>query len=164
MKEVWRPVARWPYEVSSAGRIRHVQTKRVRRITPHKSGYCIFTVGPSRKRVTLKVHRLVAAAFIGPCPLGKEVNHKDGSKANNRWTNLEYVTPTENIRHSFSLGLHNFRDPNRHARTRLTISIVKDLRATTVRPYGWASAQARKHGVATSTIDAILRGVSWKNV
>lgn len=46
------------------------------------------------------MHRLVAAAFIGPCPDGLEVNHKDGDKKNNRVENLEYVTHRENILHA----------------------------------------------------------------
>ena len=47
------------------------------------------------------VHRLVALAFFGPppSPLHTQVNHKDGDKQNNAVTNLEYVTPAENMAH-----------------------------------------------------------------
>ena len=50
------------------------------------------------------VHRLVAQAFLGPPPSEKhtQVNHIDGDPANNRADNLEWVTRSENIRHSFA--------------------------------------------------------------
>lgn len=41
------------------------------------------------------VHRLVAEAFHGPCPLGYEVDHVNGDKLDNRAVNLEYVTRCE---------------------------------------------------------------------
>lgn len=39
-------------------------------------------------------------AFVGPCPKGKEVNHKDGKLDNNRRTNLEYITHKRNMLHA----------------------------------------------------------------
>jgi len=49
-----------------------------------------------------RVHRLVAKAFLEPPPSEKhtQVNHIDGDPANNHADNLEWVTPSENIRHS----------------------------------------------------------------
>jgi len=42
------------------------------------------------------VHRLVAAAFIGPCPPGQEVLHDDDNPANNALNNLKYGTHRKN--------------------------------------------------------------------
>lgn len=56
--------------------------------------------GYPRVRVNGKnytVHRLVAAAFLGPCPEGMEVRHLDGNRLNNRADNLAYGTHRENI-------------------------------------------------------------------
>lgn len=54
-----------------------------------------------------KVHRLVASLFC-PKPGNKDwydVNHKDGDKTNNYYTNLEWVTPRENALHAIQTGL-----------------------------------------------------------
>lgn len=53
------------------------------------------------------VHRLVAELFCyNDDPINKtEVNHIDGNPSNNRWDNLEWVTPSQNIRHSVDNGL-----------------------------------------------------------
>lgn len=61
---------------------------------------CVSVCG---KRKVLRVHSLVMLAFVGPRPEGKEVNHKDGNKGNNSLDNLEYVTKSENVRHSFAV-------------------------------------------------------------
>ena len=51
-----------------------------------------------------RVHSLVAEAFLGPRPLGHEVNHKDGNKWNNDVSNREYVTHSHNRLHIHRLG------------------------------------------------------------
>ena len=49
------------------------------------------------------VHRLVAFTFLGPPPstLAWQVHHRDGNPSNNCLENLEWVTPSKNMREHF---------------------------------------------------------------
>lgn len=50
------------------------------------------------------VHRFVWAYFKGEIPVGIQVNHVDCNKANNALSNLELLTPTENMQHAVRMG------------------------------------------------------------
>jgi hypothetical protein len=72
------------------------------------------------------IHRLVAEAFI-PNPENKrEVNHKDGDKANNQVTNLEWCTPSENMKHAYSSRL-NTNCGNNHSSAQKVINCRGDI-------------------------------------
>lgn len=61
--------------------------------------------GNKRRQIINKIHRLVATYFV-PNPQNKSiVNHKDGNKLNNNFTNLEWVTISENTKHAYANGL-----------------------------------------------------------
>lgn len=49
----------------------------------------------------VSVHKLVASKYLGVCPDGREISHKDGNKWNNHWMNLEYLTHSENQHKAF---------------------------------------------------------------
>lgn len=95
--EVWKPVEGFEnYSVSSWGRVKNKTTEDLLRPENHHKGYQRVDLMKDHKRWHMKVHRLVATAFI-PNPENKpQVNHKDGNPRNNSITNLEWVTDEEN--------------------------------------------------------------------
>lgn len=98
-EEIWK-MHKSGYYVSSFGRIKG---KRVgfRKLVKQRNGYYTLLINNENKHV----HRLVVETFIGEIPKGMHVNHIDGNKTNNYVSNLEVVTPSENSRHAFQLGL-----------------------------------------------------------
>ena len=98
--EMWKTIDGYEdYEVSSWGKVRNRVTGDLISQEKNPKGYMRVSIGAVGKRHHLKVHRLVAAAFI-PNPERKpQVNHKDGNNRNNSYTNLEWVTDEENKAH-----------------------------------------------------------------
>jgi hypothetical protein len=104
--EQWLPISSLDgyYEASNLGRIRrskpgmNTETGRVKKLQRNPNGYMQVAVSIDGVEGVRWVHRLVAEAFIGRCPDGKQVNHKDANPLNNSVENLEYVTQKENIR------------------------------------------------------------------
>jgi hypothetical protein len=110
IREQWEVLEHNPnYEVSNLGKVRNISTGRILSNRPDSKGYHRISINVGGKYKDLKIHRLVATYFIeNDNPLDKiEVNHKDGNKGNNEYTNLEWVTPSENALHAFETGLHS---------------------------------------------------------
>lgn len=104
----------YDYDVYSDGRIySHFRNRFLRpEITIH--GYKQCTLAINGKRVRVRVHRLVAFLFLDTPSNYKElvVNHKDGNKLNNHYSNLEWCTYTYNNYHARITGLNNVSKSN----------------------------------------------------
>jgi len=112
MRETWRAVCGFEgwYEVSDLGRVRRVRpgqgTVAGSMLSPGTEEYpAVGLYKGDGKRVQCRIHTLVAAAFIGPCPEGHEVDHIDGNKWHCTPSNLEYVPYGENQRRAYASGL-----------------------------------------------------------
>lgn len=121
--EVWKKVKGFEgyYEVSNLGRVRSVDryilkfgcstptfyASKVLTPAPDKKGYPTVCLCINSKQSPKKVHRLVVSAFLVPVEGKRQVNHKDGDKANNTVSNLEWSTGSENVQHAHDTGLVN---------------------------------------------------------
>jgi hypothetical protein len=102
------------YKLYSDGRIEALSTKKVF-VNPSltSDGYyqvnVISRLAKNGYRHSIKLHRLIALAFV-PNPQGyKEVNHIDGNKLNNNADNLEWCSRSYNIKECYRLGLRSSR-------------------------------------------------------
>lgn len=96
----WEVVAVNPnYEVSDLGEVRNIKTGRILK-QKLRNGYLAVNLSNDGKVTTYNVHRLVAEAFLDNPDNKPQINHKDEIKINPALSNLEYVTPQENIKYS----------------------------------------------------------------
>ena len=114
--ETWKPVAGYEglYEVSDLGRVRSLPGKRWNGQNVHmfagrilrpqsKSRYIHVCLSANSKVKCIKVHNLVAQAFLPPCPgiQGRtrgcyHIDHINNDSRDNRAVNLQWLTHYEN--------------------------------------------------------------------
>lgn len=83
--------------------------------------------GRARGLGIISAHRLIWEAVNGPIPDSREINHINGVKSDNRISNLELSTRSENIRHAYRTGLKTNRG-EKHPCHRLTEAKVREIR------------------------------------
>lgn len=118
--EQWKAIAGYEglYEISDCGRVKSLRRmvsngtgmRLVKeRILKPRSNRKYLYVNLYRDNNVMKsfdIHQLVIQHFGLPKPsILHEVNHKDGVKSNNHYTNLEWVTSSQNKQHAYSIGL-----------------------------------------------------------
>ena len=166
----WRkiPGLNGRHEVSSDGRFRTAAfiSGRGHRMPARDKKVCFSRVGKSyfagmvrvsdggKEKVHL-IHRLVAAAFIGPCPDGMEVLHIDGNSRNNAVANLRYGTRAENVADTYTHGRGIMGET--HPMAKLSDADVAAIRAGLADGVSGAEI-ARRFGVAQSTVSQIKNG------
>jgi hypothetical protein len=150
MDEEWRPVVGYEdlYSVSNLGRVRRdapargAVVGRILRPATRKDGRRSVALWKNCVTETRLVYSLVAEAFVGPCPEGQEINHKNGDCSDDRSANLEYVTHDEE------------RAPRRRDGDSLTQDPVaqRQWKSTVATPLAKTIANiARSYGVAEPT-------------
>lgn len=189
-EERWQPIPSTggKYAASSKGRIKRIaggkgaRVGRLRSFILDKSGYYYMNIVTLEGGSFKGVHQLVAEAFLGPCPEGCEVNHKDLDKLNNRPENLEYVTHQGNVDHAVAGGRYRTgeihpmygRFGNDHPASNLVgennpsaaltgqeVILIRKLYATGNHTQ---KDLADAYGVSQHCIAGIVTGKRWKHI
>lgn len=170
MIEKWKLIFGGYYAVSNFGRVKRMKpgprtyVGKILKVTYGEGRYGSVSLSAVKEQQTIDVHVLVAREFIGPCPPGKEVNHKDGIKRHNEVKNLEYLTSKGNSKHAIRLGLI----PQGEAcpASKLTNKAVREILTGCIPWSRKVSVQkfATRFGVEPGTIRNVLKRRSWKYV
>ena len=119
----WKPIKNYEelYMISNNGlvkRIRFINGKhnfekeRILKPIINKDGYMFVRLCKNGKCKNMRIHKLVASAFLGESDL--QVDHIDGDKLNNRLDNLEYVTPKENTQRAWKKGIAKYTEERKN--------------------------------------------------
>lgn len=169
----WLDIPGWEtrYEISENGDVRSkdmvvgakggktaIRKGRVLAPVRKSNGYLAVTLTDGVNRPQIGVHRLVARAFLGECPIGLHVLHGDGNKTNNHYSNLRYGTPAENVEDT---RLHGRRKYGAQiANAKLDDDAVRHIRSSNRN----GAALAAMYGVTAAHISAVRRGRAWQHV
>ena len=167
MKEKWKDIESFEsYKISNLGKVKNKNTNNILKPIQNPRGYLSAFLYKGGKVHNLKIHRLVAKAFL-PNPNNlPQVNHKDGNKSNNSITNLEWCSASDNIKHAFKNGLmsSNCKEKEEHKLHKLTQEEVDYIRKHyKSRDKEFSSyALGRKFGVSHTRILKIVKNEAWK--
>lgn len=115
----WRKVPGYEglYEVSSDGQVRSLGRKTTRGyrkgrilkpyLRPDNGRLQVELIDAQGVRRSVRVHSVVALAFLGPRPHGLHVCHSNGDRLDNRASNLRYDTPKANVADTLRQGMHH---------------------------------------------------------
>src|SRR5262249_28608723 len=151
------------YLVSNTGKVKRIASKqgavvgRVLSMRPKKGGYNRVTLHSDSGMAQKLVHRLVAEAFLGPCPQAHCCNHIDGDKTNNHVSNIEYVTWPENTRHAKRMGL--LASGGSSGRAKLTDEQAQEIRF--LGDWVFHTKLAKLYGVNPRAIYNIVHNITY---
>ncbi len=162
MDEVWKEIPNTDYSVSDQGRVASRKFGKWQMLsTATKTRYPSVWICTNGKTKRVMVHLLVAALFLPPKPTPlHEVNHKNGEKYDNRAINLEWVTPSENIRHSRDVLGHKSARGERVGSSKLTEAEVREIRQRCAAGE-WGRIIAADYGIRQQQVSRIATGARW---
>lgn len=181
--EVWKPIKDFEdyYEVSSLGRFRSkdrelIRNNGVKQFTKSKflknnyysNGYVQLILYVDKKRFNFLAHRVIAEHFLTNTFNLEQVNHKNIIKWDNRVSNLEWCTRSENAIHAYKNGRFDNiirLKGEKHYNTKLTDKDVIEIRQNYIkRSSNKALFDKFKDKIARSGFDKICQGVGWTHL
>jgi hypothetical protein len=152
------------YSVNSNGIVINSRTRQQIKLRTDKKGYLRFD---SNKHCSHLPHRLVAEAFVTKNDnTYTQINHIDGNKCNNNYSNLEWCNNSINMKHTYDNGyiskskLSSKAKGEGNSQAKLTKDDVLYIRANIIDK----KELANKYGVSVATIYDIIKGRSWKHI
>lgn len=127
----------------------------------NRDGYLRCRVSNTKKKFN---HVLVMEAFIGEKPKGHTVNHKNGIKTDNRLCNLEYVTESENMKHSYAILGRDRRPGERSSNAKLTNAQASEIRKLKNNGLSCREINNIFNFVGISTIRRVVYSKTYKEV
>lgn len=153
------------YKINKKGEVFSPKGKRLK-ASYDKYGYRTVGLSKNGKCFRKFVHFLLLENFHSPCPPGKETNHKNGIKDDNRLENLEWVTSSENRQHAYDIGLkkgaRNLGMKNGNSKLKDgEVWLIKKILSHRILKH---KEIAKMFLISITMISWIDKGITWKHI
>lgn len=166
MKEEFKEIELYglAYKVSNYGKIIGARGELKQRLD--SDGYLSVTVGTTKQRTTIRVHRIVAMLFVdGRTDENNEVNHIDYDRTNPRADNLEWTSHKDNVAYSVNNGRHSGKQlGTKNVKAILSEEDVLDIRMLFDNGLYTQKELAEAYEVGWSTIHNICFRLTWTHL
>jgi hypothetical protein len=172
MKIIWKDIIGYEgfYKINNLGSIISLKRNGTRnddmeiKIQRLPNGYCYVCLQKNGMKSNHLVHRLIAIHFVANNENKKTVNHKNGIKDDNRISNLEWSTQSENQIHAYKKGLQKRAfGTERGKACKLNEEKVREIKLMLSQGFTQKDI-AVKYSVDQSNISWIKRGLTWAHV
>jgi len=151
------------YELNKKGQVFSVRSNKFLKPQLKTNGYLSVSFCENGKVKQHLVHRLVAKKYL-PNPKNlPEVNHKNGIKIDNRLENLEWVSKSENEKHSYKVGLKSHLG-EKNTQSKLTKEEVLQIKNFWETKNFLQKELGEMFGVCQQTISLIVINKNWKHL
>lgn len=144
---MWKDIPGWEnlYKINEYGIIKNKKTDKILVGDKNSSGYCRVCLYYKGKKKRVFRHKMVALLFLNNRNNFSEVNHKDGNKNNNHYSNLEWCDRTQNEREAHRLKIKEYKP------------FVVKFQNGTLKKYEFAIDLANELNVSKRTIQNYLQ-------
>lgn len=162
MSEVWKDVVGYEgrYQVSNLGRVKSLPRYKtngcMRKLLLDKYGYRVVRLTINKVGKTIKVHRLVAEAFLPNEFQLRDVNHKNEIKTDNRVENLEWCDRSYNTNYGTANSRRRKSSTNCLSMSKPVIQMRLD--GSTVQKYPSLNEVSRRTGYSIASVSMCCNG------
>jgi hypothetical protein len=173
--EKWKKIPGYSlYEASDMGNIKtfNWKNKGIEKIMSPAldgTGYLrTMLKNDNGKTHTIKVHRIILLTFVGEPKEEQECNHKNGIRSDNRLINLEWVSHSKNLSHSFHIGLSDNKGEKNPCAS-LTDKEVLEIRRNYQYGKNCKRGQTKQeiadqYNTTFNVIKQLVQGRTWKHL
>jgi len=139
-----------------------VFNKYKKQLVAYTVTYAAINICNNGIRQFRNIHRLVAAKYVANPKKLPYVNHKDGNKLNNHFSNLEWCTAAENSQHAHDYGLMTYsrfwkgKTGSMHGSAKPVLQL--DLDGNVLAEFGSIKTAHESTGIDLKTIRHSIRG------